>query len=1000
MNKEVYLCPYDWVIDIEDDVIVIQAWCFDPQSNPVLLRINKFRDYLALELPSIVGGRRVKWNTEKIENLKNTLIYQLNNNESEHAPLKTISTKRKKLFYFGDDSYIFLYLYFDNPDAMKHCKNLLIKRNNGGKFYVKGVGECVFNIWEDDINVVRKLLTNNNLKYSDWMVANVIPVEKNNKLSTLSQEYQCNYSDIKPADEQITKSWRLYPKIIAIDYEVNSNNIYKFPNSKLADDVIFMVSLVYQVYSKPETRRTFIVLLGDCYDIPGVDIIKVKTETELLNVKDDIIKKFDPDIIIGHNTYGFDFPYEYTRRNIMNEDLPNTSRLILGENRIKSLDWNSDGAGFNKGSMIISHGRVYLDLLKIIKRNNNRLKNYDLNTCSNFYLGKSKHDITAQEMFLAYQEQRDLGFTDLSSDILNRMTKIVEYCANDSHLVMELSDHLKLWNDISEMSNAAGVPILEVYSQGMQRRSISRIYNEAYRQGVVLTRRKRIPQNYKGAHVLKPEPGIDDYVATFDFSGLYPNIIIAYNYCYRTLIPEDIKDKIDDDLVNIIRIYEGDTKYVYKYYKHKDRETILPKICDDLISSRKKAKMEMSKSEKEGDTAGVVIYNSKQNALKVTVNSVYGFLGVPTSEYSSFEIARSVTSKGRELILLVNRIISEVFKYRVVYNDTDSVMFVVNGCDNYEQACNKANEALKYINSILPQPLVMVLEKIGRMLRITRKKYIYWYWDMKTKQMERNKKGEVALHVTGVTTARRDNCKFQTDLYDKLSKQIMLDKPIQEAYDSILEVVISLMTRKYGVEDLYTVRELKSNYKSENTMMRLLAKRLVMAGIPREPGERLEFIIAKCGGKYVGENLRLVNEYKESLNTPTPYKIDYLAYIEKYLCKCIDQLFSIGYSKQLEKMNEQYLQNDVNRVFSGVWHNAVNYRTLITEILDKANTAADALTTFKGNQHLSVYTKKYTAYYLNNKNRIITRISSTPVANLMSYIKVKEKCLQELLNKK
>lgn len=996
--EELYLCPFDWSANEEDEKIVVYAWCLDPKSKPALLRITGVKDYLVVELPNKNNGNIIRWDNTKVSNFIKALSTCLNRGDEDHAPINAVPTRRKKLFYYGNDDYRFVYLYFNNQDAIRHCKNLLYKRDVDKKFEVPGLGKLSFKIWEDDINVVRKLLTQKSIKHSDWLCTNARLVPENQRVSTLDMEYTCDYNLLKSVPYNITHNFRITPKIVAIDYEVNSENIYKFPNKKLIDDVIFMVSLVYQEYTRPETRKIYMVLLGDCQEIPGLNIIRVKTEMELLDVKDRLIKELDPDIIIGHNTYGFDFPYEYMRRHIMGLEMKNTSRLRDGKNTIKSLDWNSDGAGYNKGSMIISPGRIYLDLLKIIKRNNNKMRNYNLNSCAMRYLGKSKHDVSPQEMFLAYQYQRDHR-DNISQESLQQMTKIVNYCANDSELVIELGETLKLWNDVSEMSNAAGVPIIEVYSQGMQRRSISRIYNEAYSQGVVLSRRNRVSEHYKGAHVLTPIPGIDDYVATYDFSSLYPNLIRAFNLCYRTLIPIEANDTFNDDLVNVIRINEGERQYIYKFYKNKDIETILPKICTDLIESRKQAKRKMAEAEQAGDKMAKTIFDSKQNALKITVNSVYGFLGVSTSEYSAFEIARSVTAKGREMILLVNRIISEKFGYRVVYNDTDSVMYVVPGCSNYQEACDVAKQVLQYINSVLPQPLTMVLEKIGRMLRLARKKYIYWYWDMDKRQMEMDKQGNPSLHVTGVTTARRDNCAFQTRLYDKLSKHIMVNGSIQEAYDSILEVVIALMTRCYGVNELYTVRELKGNYKSENTMMRLLAKRLKDIGRAPEPGERLEFVIAKLGKQYIGENIVLVDEYKESLGTDTPYKIDYLAYVEKYLCNCIDQLFGVGYQRELEILERQYLEKDVNNLINGIYGNYPAYRQYISDLCDNEPTVGAVLQKMSQNKKIERVYKRYYSHYIQHRGRIMTRITATPVANLVNYLKIKDKCLKQLLDK-
>lgn len=77
---------------------------------------------------------------------------------------------------------------------------------------------------------------------------------------------------------------------------------------------------------------------------------------------------------------------------------------------------------------------------------------------------------------------------------------------------------------------------------------------------------------------------------------------------------------------------------------------VLPALLEELYAERKKVKREMAKAYENGDKLLEDILNSTQLAIKVSLNSCYGFLGRGQGNLILKELGSIVTSTGRSLI--------------------------------------------------------------------------------------------------------------------------------------------------------------------------------------------------------------------------------------------------------------------------------------------------------------------------------------------------------------
>ena len=82
----------------------------------------------------------------------------------------------------------------------------------------------------------------------------------------------------------------------------------------------------------------------------------------------------------------------------------------------------------------------------------------------------------------------------------------------------------------------------------------------------------------------------------------------------------------------------------------KVNQGVLPALLEELYAERKKVKKEMAKANENGDELLENILDSVQRAIKVSLNSIYGFLGRGQGNLILKELGSIVTAVGRKLI--------------------------------------------------------------------------------------------------------------------------------------------------------------------------------------------------------------------------------------------------------------------------------------------------------------------------------------------------------------
>lgn len=933
---------YDSEFMQSDENEGLHLWCLDRNSQPIHLIIKNSPIYLYIELPEtpLIS----KWDEDSVELLYRNFV----KTHGKVAPFLMEYTEREKLYYYkGEDSSIpMARLFFKSPRDMNICNARLVKNQEYADF-----GGMIFRTFEKDISVRRKISTIRRTRYCQWFEFSGVEIPFSSKIRQATEgkpgreirEYVIeDYNNITSIDPKVSAGWSSSPTVLSWDIETYSDNHHQMPDKTNEKHVVYMISCLAQVTGDPSTREKYVIVSEDVDPIDGVTVLKAKDEEELILLFLELIEHVDPEIIMGYNIFAYDYPYLDARFSMRRECYEPCSRIQGYIPEMSNSAWASGAYGQTIISYLKMPGRISIDLFPLIKRDY-KFDKYTLDFVAGELLGSSKHDVSAQQMFKAYE----------SKDV-KEMTRVTRYCIQDADLVIDLYEKMRVWIGLVEMANIVGVEIMDLFTRGQQIRCVSQIYDLTAKKKIVLNSRDPVVIDYKGGFVGDPIKGLHDFVICLDFSSLYPSIMMAFNICYTTLVPEIYAEDYTDDEVHTIVV---DEKTRYRFVKAHIRKGVLPQLVENLVSERSNVRKEIKvlesrlkelrpkdatldqieaysqniKDEIKQIELSIVVLDKRQLALKVSANSMYGFLGVQTGgKLPLIEGAVSITAKGRQLINEVNDFLVKEYDATVVYNDTDSSMVTIPAIKDAKEV-NKWGQMLAdrisgkpevrdengnvitpAVTGLFPPPLKMEFEKGMRFIGITKKKYAAFLIDGKG-EFKKDRTGEEEIYKRGIVIARRDNFPFLRKKYTEVLRSILRRNPIEYTFKLILDGVIDLISGNLPVRgNLTIIRGLGKEYASDGAFMKVFADELASRGHPVSAGDRLEYVVIEGDAKVpLGRKMRLIEMYEDSVNYdektegPRPFsvypkeKLDYMYYLTHGFQNPLDQLFSSGYIKEL-----------------------------------------------------------------------------------------------------
>ncbi|XP_026530756.1 DNA polymerase alpha catalytic subunit [Notechis scutatus] len=458
------------------------------------------------------------------------------------------------------------------------------------------------------------------------------------------------------------------------------------------------------------------------------------TERTLLGFLLAKIHKIDPDVIVGHNIYGFDLELLLQRINFCK--VPHWSKI--GRLRRSNMPKLGGRSGFAEKNATC--GRMVGDI-EISAKELIHCKSYHLSELVSQILKTERVAIPAEEVRNMYSDSHQLLY-------------MLENTWIDSKYILQIMYELNVLPLALQITNIAGNVMSRTLMGGRAERNEYLLLHAFYEKDYIVPdkqlfkKQKHLEEDedlendqnksklgrkkaaYSGGLVLEPKVGFyDKFILLLDFNSLYPSIIQEFNICFTTV-------------------------HRMSFSVHKKTE--------------------------DGDQ-----YDIRQKALKLTANSMYGCLGFSYSRFYAKPLAALVTFKGREILLHTKEMVQKM-NLEVIYGDTDSIMINTN-LTKLEEVFKLGNKIKSEINKLYKLLEIDIDGVFKSLLLLKKKKYAAL-----VVEPAGDGKYITKQELKGLDIVRRDWCDLAKETGNYIIGQILSDQSRDVIVENIQRRLIEI----------------------------------------------------------------------------------------------------------------------------------------------------------------------------------------------------------------
>jgi DNA polymerase delta subunit 1 len=879
-----------------------------------------FTPYFFIKLPGNITNQKIQ------------RIYDIIDQQCKDSLVAYSVMKSKDVWGFqNNEEFAFMKVNFKHLQARRLVDSFLRRPLDRTPELFDIFGVRNVKVYESNLDPVLRLMHRTGIQSTGWLDTGDKCIRSH--LARVDLDLFCNdWTTLKPVARD-----DIAPFVVAsVDIECYSKS-RKFPDANNTDDVCFQIAISLCKFGSDEPYdKTCLCYKKTDSNLEGCNILSFPTEKEMLEAFQKYLHQKDVDIITGWNIFGFDMEYIYKRAQInkCHYEFFNLGKLKDTESELTIKKLSSSALGDNLLKLLPMSGRFIFDLFHEIKKGY-KLDSYKLDNVSKLYLGDQKIDMPPKEMFVRYEEEDPV-----------KLREVAEYCIKDTLLPHRLMKKLCTLLNLVEMAKATWVPVPFLVERGQQIKVFSQLTKKARELGFMVPtiRYGAIPEEpYEGATVLEAQKGAYyTPITALDFESLYPSIMMAHNLCYSSYVMDEKRyGAVPGITYETFKIADRTYKFA------QDVPSLLPAILLELKQFRKQAKKDMAAA------TGFMkeVYNGKQLAYKISMNSVYGFTGAGKGILPCVPIASTTTSKGRAMIEETRNYVEKHFPgAKVRYGDTDSVMV------EFDVGDRKGEEAIAYswevgeraaeeCSALFKKPNNLELEKVyWPYFLYSKKRYAAKLWT----QGKDGKMHMDYIDVKGLQLVRRDNTPHVREVCKELLDVVLTSSDTGPPKELAKERAIELLSGDVPNEKLVLSQSLSDTYKvsgknvsvtsSESVNINQSHVQVVNKMRQRKPGsepqsgDRVPYLLTKTQDPKAKAYEKAEDpKYVEEHGVPVDYHYYFLNKFLNPVCDLLDPLYENVKEEIFGEIIAQHKPPPKKRVSSGPSLSAMKKSELIEE---------------------------------------------------------------------